>query len=93
MLKDLLVHYWDAAHLFFNMSSGFAVFAERLNLFLYRQNIRKLGPAEIALAREWSLNLIRREHPHLTEEQVERFYDNLIHVQVIAVDEWTRRMS
>lgn len=89
----MLVRQGNAAHSFFDMSSGFAAFTERLNLFLYRQNIRKLGPAEIALAREWSLDLIRREHPHLTEEQVERFYENLIHVQVTAVDEWTRRMN
>jgi len=75
------------------MNSGLNAFAERFNLFLYRQNIRKLGPEEIALAREWSLNLIRREHPQLTEEQVERFYENLIHIEVSAVDEWTRRMS
>ena len=75
------------------MSSALTAFTEKFNLFLYRQHIRKLGPEEIALAREWSLNLIRREHPHLTEEQVERFYENLIHVRVSAVDEWTRRMS
>jgi len=75
------------------MSSSLSAFAERFNLFLYRQNIRKLGPAEIALAREWSLDLIRREHPKLTEEQVERFYENLIHVEVTAVDEWARRMN
>ena len=68
-------------------------FTERFNLFLYRQHIRKLGPAEIELARNWCLDLIRREHPRLTEEEVVRFYDNLINVKVTAVDEWTRRMS
>ena len=68
-------------------------FAERFNAFLYRQHIRKLGHVEIETAREWCLNFIRREHPHLDEEQRERFYQNLIHVQVTAVDEWTRRMT
>ena len=77
----------------FAMSSALTAFTEKFNLFLYRQNIRKLGPEEIELAREWSMNVIRREHPQLTEEQRERFYENLIHVQVVAVDEWTRRMS
>ena len=67
-------------------------FADRFNQFLYRQHIRKLG-SEIEIAREWCLDLIRREHPHLNEEQRERFYDNLIKVQITAVDEWTRRMS
>jgi hypothetical protein len=66
---------------------------ERLNLFLHRQTIRKLTPAEIALAREWCMEVIRREHPEMSTEQAERFYDNLIHVRVIAVDEWTERMS
>lgn len=66
---------------------------ERLNLFLYRQNVRKLTEAEIALAREWCMDVIHREHPEFTDEEAERFYENLIHVRVIAVDEWTQRMS
>jgi hypothetical protein len=74
------------------MSSLFA-FTERFNLFLYRRSIRKLSAQEIELAREWSMTLIRKEHPGLTDEQVERFYENLINVRVSAVDEWTRRMS
>jgi hypothetical protein len=68
-------------------------FTERFNAFLYRQHIRKLGVVEIETAREWCLNLIRREYPHLDEEKRERFYESLIHVQVTAVDEWTRRMT
>jgi hypothetical protein len=67
-------------------------FADRFNKFLYKQHIRKLG-ADIESAREWCLDLIRREHPHLTEEQREVFYHNLITVRITAVDEWTRRMS
>ena len=61
-------------------------FAERVNLFLYRQHIRKLGPSEIEVAREWCFNLIRREHPQWSQEEVERFYENLIHVKITAVD-------
>lgn len=68
-------------------------FTERFNLFLYRQHIRKLGPTEIETARQWCLSLIQREHPHLTGEEVERFYDNLVNVKFTAVDEWSRRMS
>ena len=68
-------------------------FTERFNHFLYRQSIRKLGESEIELAREWTLAFIRREHRALSEEQVLRFYDNLLQVQVHAVDEWTQRMS
>jgi hypothetical protein len=71
----------------------YSAFGERLNLFLYRQNIRKLTPEEVSLAREWSFAFIRREHPHLNEQQVERFYDNLLNVRVTVVDEWTQRME
>lgn len=66
---------------------------DRLNQFLHRQNVGKLTPAERTLARDWCLDLIRREHPELTEEERERFYENLIHVRVIAIDEWTQRMG
>jgi hypothetical protein len=72
---------------------SFSDFTDRFNHFLYRQSIRKLGASEIELAREWSCDFIRREHPHFTEDQVARFYENLIHIQVTAVDEWTRRMT
>jgi hypothetical protein len=68
-------------------------FTERFNQFLYRQNIRRLEPADVETAREWCFDLIRREYPHLNEEQREHFYQNLINVQITAVDEWTRRMS
>ncbi len=72
---------------------SFSGLGERLNLFLYRQHIRKLSATEIELARQWSMDLIRREHPDFTDEQAEKFYENLIHVRFTAVDEWTRRMS
>ncbi|MCE0497242.1 MAG: hypothetical protein LV481_04765 [Methylacidiphilales bacterium] len=75
------------------MNSTLSDFAVRFNTFLYRQHIRRLSPEEIELAREWSMTLIRREHPHLSTEEVERFYENLIHVRISAVDEWLRRMS
>ena len=66
---------------------------ERLNQFLHRQDIRKLTPAERSLARQWCMDLIHREHPELSSEQAERFYENLINVRVITVDEWSRRMQ
>jgi hypothetical protein len=67
--------------------------ADRFNQFLYRQSIRKLTDAERELARDWSMAFIRRTHPTLSEDQAERFYENLIHVRVTAVDEWTQRMT
>jgi hypothetical protein len=68
-------------------------FRERLNHFLHRQDIRKLTDAERSLAREWCMDLIRREHPEMNDEQAEHFYENLINVRVITVDEWSRRMQ
>jgi hypothetical protein len=68
-------------------------FRERLNQFLHRQNIRKLTPGEKALAREWCLDVIRREHPEFDEDQIHLFYENLIEVRLIAVDEWAQRMG
>ena len=75
------------------MNPTLSDFAVRFNAFLYRQHIRRLSPEEIALAREWSMTLIRREHPHLSSEEVEQFYENLIQVRTYAVDEWLRRVS
>ena len=75
------------------MNSTLSNFAGRFNAFLYRQHIRRLTEVEIKLAQEWSMALIRREHPHLSPEEAEGFYENLIYVRVSAVDEWTRRMS
>ena len=75
------------------MSNTVTLFTDRFNLFLYRQHIRKLGADEIETARTWCMDLIRREHPTLTPEQAERFYDNLLNVRVSVVDEWTRRMT
>jgi hypothetical protein len=79
----------DAAQISMNLAPDFT---ERFNKFLYKRHIRKLG-SDIESAREWCLDLIRREHPHLTEEQRETFYHNLIAVRFTAVDEWTQRMS
>jgi hypothetical protein len=66
---------------------------ERLNRFLHLQNVRKLTPEERELAKQWCVEFIRREHPKLTEEQVEAFYENLLNLRITAVDEWTRRME
>jgi len=68
-------------------------FTERFNLFLYRQHIRKLGASEVETARKWCLDYIRREHPQMTSEEVDRFYENLINIKFTAVDEWSRRMA
>ena len=74
------------------MSSDTPDSTERFNLILYRQKIRQLGPSGIEMAREWCLAFIRREHPHLTAEEVDRFYEKLVTIKWSAVDEWSERM-
>jgi hypothetical protein len=68
-------------------------FTRRFNAFLYRANIQKLGASDRATAKEWCVALIRREHPKLADEEIERFYENLISVRWTAVDEWSERMN
>ena len=68
-------------------------FTRRFNAFLYQANIRKLSASDRVVAKQWCVDLIRREHPKLTDEEVERFYENLINVRWAAVDEWAERMS
>jgi hypothetical protein len=92
---------WDASTILDNQAfpgkpafvMDVAAFKEQLNLFLHRQNIRKLTLAERSLAREWCMDFIRREHAEWSTGQAERFYDDLINVRVTAVDEWTRRQE
>jgi len=64
----------------------------RFNLILYGQHIRKLGPSGREMAREWCLMVSRREHPQLTKEEIDRFYENLITIKWSSVDEWSERM-
>jgi hypothetical protein len=75
------------------VSMDVAEFKDQLNRFLHRQNIRKLTPDEREMARTWCMDFIHREHPDWSDEQAERFYENLINVRVTAVDEWSRRME
>lgn len=75
------------------VSMDVAEFKEQLNRFLHRQNIRKLTPAEREMAKTWCMDIIHREHPDWNDEQAERYYENLINVRFIAVDEWSRRME
>ena len=72
--------------------SRFPDLAARLNRIIYDQQMRKLTPEEIETARLWSLSLIRREHPEWTEDEVDRFYYNLINVNITVVDQWAQRM-
>lgn len=65
----------------------------RLNQFFYRQNLRRLTAEELEMAKAWSMEMIRREHPAWSEEQAEAYYEQLLYVHFSAVDEWTRRMS
>lgn len=71
----------------------FDAFARKVDSFLYHRTFRKLTESELKLAETWSLNLIRKNNPTWTEDQVRHYYDSLIKVRSYAVDEWGRRMN
>lgn len=73
------------------LMARFPELAERLNRIIYDQQMRRMTPEEIETAKQWSFALIRREHPEWTEEEVNRFYDNLINVKITVVDGWAQR--
>jgi hypothetical protein len=72
---------------------NFLGLSERLNTFLYKKDLQRLTPADMSLARTWTLSLIREGHPHWDEAQVEAYYEHLAAIRVQAVDEWSRRFN
>jgi hypothetical protein len=71
----------------------FAKVSEKLDSFLYRKIFQKLTPADRQSAQDWCLTIIRQGHPKWTEDEIKKYYDNLLNVKVIVVDEWSRRMK
>jgi hypothetical protein len=65
--------------------------AERFNSFLYQKDFRRLSPQDLELAKKWTLQLIRDSNPKWTEEQVLDYYDRLLKIRVMAVDQWKER--
>jgi hypothetical protein len=65
--------------------------AERFNTFLYQKDFRRLSPQDLELAKKWTLQLIRDSNPQWTEEQVLDYYNRLLKIRVVAVDQWKER--
>lgn len=70
---------------------GFFGFSERANTQLYRRQVGRLGKQDLELATRWTLQLIRDNNPRWTEDQVRAYYDRLLDIRVIAVDQWSAR--
>ncbi|NJK91318.1 MAG: hypothetical protein HC904_05485 [Blastochloris sp.] len=70
---------------------NFLGLSERINTLLYHKQVEKLSRRDGELARTWTLQLIREAHPLWTEQEVERYYENLLKIRVVAVDQWGKR--
>jgi hypothetical protein len=66
--------------------------AQKLDGFLYRRVMGKMTVAEIDASKVWCFRMIRRNNPTFTEEQIQQYYDNLIHIRSYAVDNEGRRI-
>lgn len=66
-------------------------FAERLNTFFYRKEVRRLTAEDRALAEQWTLDTIRRLHPAWPEERVQRYFHDLLHLETSFSDAWSQR--
>ncbi|MGF1678208.1 MAG: hypothetical protein ACFCUX_03325 [Candidatus Methylacidiphilales bacterium] len=64
---------------------------ERINRLLYRKEIVRLSPRDRLSAKSWTLKLIRDSHPQWSDEEVEKDYQRLEQIRVIAVDAWGKR--
>jgi hypothetical protein len=64
---------------------------ERINKLLYHRQVGSMTRRESELATNWTLQLIRDGHPKWSEEQVKNYYDNLVNIRVVAVDQWSKR--
>jgi hypothetical protein len=64
---------------------------ERINKLLYGRELRRLSRNDASMAVAWTKELIRERNPHWNEDQVERYYVNLLKIRILAVDEWSRR--
>lgn len=72
---------------------AFWAISEKLNTLLYRREMEKISSSDAQLAIDWTLEMIRSSHPHWDEARVQRYYENLLHLKVVAVDQFIRRMQ
>jgi hypothetical protein len=70
---------------------NFLGLSERINKLLYHRQVGSLTRKEAELAETWTLQLIREGHPQWTEEQIRSYYDQLVNIRVVAVDQWSKR--
>ena len=72
---------------------NFLKITEGLNRFLYRKDVVRLTRNDLELATRWTKLLIRDGHPRWSESEIDAYYDQLMQIRVVAVDQWSRRMG
>jgi hypothetical protein len=70
---------------------NFLKLPQRINQLLYHRQLGSLTRREAELAERWTLQMIRDGHPKWDEEQVRAYYDHLLTIKVVAVDQWSKR--
>ncbi|MEM9445041.1 MAG: hypothetical protein AAGA18_06785 [Verrucomicrobiota bacterium] len=72
---------------------NFLKIPERINQLLYKKALGRLSREDVKLADDWTLALIRERYPYWSDRQIKRYHQNLLKIQVVAVDEWSRRIQ
>ena len=72
---------------------NFLKLPERVNSLLYRRQVRRLTKQDLESARAWTLQLIRDHNPRWSEERVQEYYDHLLDIRLVAIDQWSARLG
>lgn len=65
----------------------------RVNALLYRRQVRRLTKRELEAAQQWTMQLIRDRNPGWSEAQVQDYYDKLLDIRLVAIDQWSARLG
>lgn len=66
---------------------------ERVNTLLYRRQVKRLTKKDLEAARIWTMQLIRDRNPGWSEAQVQDYYDHLLDIRLVAIDQWSARLG
>jgi hypothetical protein len=66
--------------------------AQKVDGFLYHRLMQNLSEGERSSAKSWCFQMIKRNNPQFTPEQIQKYYDSLDAVRSYAVDREGRRI-
>jgi ribonucleotide reductase beta subunit family protein with ferritin-like domain len=72
---------------------NFLKLPERVNTLLYRRQVKRLTKTDMESAKQWTLQLIRDRNPHWSEERIQDYYDHLLDIRLVAIDQWSARLG